>query len=76
MIAIVGIHYRNSAHCNICRSCLLILFLFPDDFERNTNISVAIKSGFTVLDMGWVIIFLKGPHTKTDLCWRAKPTIT
>ena len=53
MIAIIGIRYRNYAHYNLYRSCLLIYgitdvrslsFLFLDDFERNANISVAIKS--------------------------------
>ena len=58
MIAIVGICYRNYAHYTLYRSCLpingiavvrLLSFLFLDDFEGNTNISVAIKSGSTVL---------------------------
>ena len=48
---------RNS-HYRSYRSCLPIYgiaivrslsFLFIDDFEENANISVAIKSGFTVL---------------------------
>ena len=58
MIAIIGIHYRNYAHCTVYRSCLPIYgiaiarsltFLFLDDFEGNANISVAIKSVSTVV---------------------------
>ena len=58
MIAIVGFRYRNYAHDTLYRSCLLIYgivivrslsFLFLDDFERSASISVAIKSGTTVL---------------------------
>ena len=57
MIVIVRIRYRNYAHYTLYRSCLLLYgitivrllsFLFPDDFEGNANISVAIKSGYTV----------------------------
>ena len=57
MIANVGIRYRNYAHDTLHRSCLLIYgitiirslaFLFLDDFEGKTSISVAIKFGSTV----------------------------
>ena len=57
MIPIVGIRYRTYTHCTLYRSCLLIYgmttvrslsFLFPDDFEGDANISVAIKSSSTV----------------------------
>ena len=57
MITIVGIRYSNYAHYTLYGSCPLIYgiriirllsFLFLDDFEGNANISVAIKSGFTV----------------------------
>ena len=60
MIAIIGIRYRNYTHYTKYRSCLPIhviaivrslSFLFLDDFEGNANISVAIKSGFTVLQL-------------------------
>ena len=56
MIAIVGIRSRNGTHYTLYRSCLPIYriaivrsqsFLFFDDFEENTNISVAIKSSST-----------------------------
>ena len=58
VIAIVGIRYRNYAHYTLYRSCLPIYgiainrslsLLFLDDFEGNANISVAIKSGSTVI---------------------------
>ena len=57
MIAIIDICYRNYAYYTFYRSCLpiyriaivrLLSFIFLDEFERNTNISVAIKSGSTV----------------------------
>ena len=57
MVAIVGIHYKNYIHYTLYKSCLPIYgiaiirslsLLFLDDFEGNTNISVAIKSGSTV----------------------------
>ena len=57
MIAIVGVRYRNYTHFTLYRSCLPIYgiaivrslsFLFLGDFEGNTNISVAIKSGSKV----------------------------
>ena len=59
MIAIVGIRYKNYALYTLYRSCLpiygiaiirLLSFLFLDDFEGNANISVAIKSGSTVIN--------------------------
>mgnify|MGYP001793208756 CR=1 FL=1 len=55
---IVGIHYINYTHSALYRSRLSIYgipiirslsFLFLDDFEGNSNISVAITSGSTVL---------------------------
>ena len=58
MIAIVGIRYKNHAHYTLYKSCLPIYgiaivrslsFIFLDDFEGNANISVAIKSGSTVI---------------------------
>ena len=58
MIAIIEICYRNYAHYTLYRSCLPIYgiaiirslsFSFPDDFEGTANISVAIKSGSTVV---------------------------
>ena len=58
MITIIGVRYRNYTHYTLYRSCLPIhgvvivrslSFLFLDDFEGNTNISVAIKSGSTIL---------------------------
>ena len=61
MIAILGIRYRNYAHYTLDRNCLLlygiaivrsISFLFLDDYEGNANISVAIKSGSTVVSYG------------------------
>ena len=54
---IAEIPHRHYASYNLYRSCLpiygiaavsLLSFLFIDDFERNANISVAIKSGSTV----------------------------
>ena len=57
MIAIIGNRYRNYIHYALDRSCMPIYgtviirslaFLFLDDFEGNTNISVAFKSGSTV----------------------------
>ena len=57
MIAIVGIRYRNYTHYTLYRSCLPIYgiaivislsFLFLDNFEGNTAISVAIRSSSTV----------------------------
>ena len=57
MIAIVGIHHRSYTHYTLYRSCLPIdgiaivrsvSFLFVDDIEGNTSISVATKSGSTV----------------------------
>ena len=57
MLAIVGICYRNDAHYTLYRNCLptygiaiirSLPFLFLDDFEGNTNISVAIRSSFIV----------------------------
>ena len=57
IIAIVGILYRKYAYYTLYRSRLPIYgiaivrslsFLFLDDFEGDANISVAIKSCFTV----------------------------
>ena len=57
IIAIVGICHRSYTHYTLYKSCLpicgiviirLLSFLFFDDFEGNANISVAIKSCFTV----------------------------
>ena len=57
MIVIVGIQYRNDARYTLCRSFLPIYgiaiirslsFLFLEDFEGNTNISVPIKSSSTL----------------------------
>ena len=58
MIAIVGIRYRNYTHYTLYRTCVplygiaivrLLQFSFLDDFEGNADISVAIKSGSTVI---------------------------
>ena len=57
---IVGIRYRYYTHYTVYRSCLLtyeiaivtsLSLLFIDDFEENANISVAIKSGSTVVGL-------------------------
>ena len=57
MIAILGIHYRIYTHYALHRRCLFIYgiavvrslsFLFLDDFERNANIFLAVKSGSTL----------------------------
>ena len=59
MINIIGIGYKNYAHYTLYWSCLPIYgiaigrslsFLYLDDFERNANFYVAIKSGSTVCD--------------------------
>ena len=59
MVTIVGIRYRNYTHYTLYKSCLPIYeiaiirslsSLFLDDFEGNTNITVAIKSGATVVE--------------------------
>ena len=57
MIAIIGMHSRSYTHYNLYRSLPIcgiaivrsLSFLFPDDFEGNANISVAIKSSYTVV---------------------------
>ena len=60
MIAIIEIRYRNYTHHTLYRSRLPIYgiaivrsssFVLLDDFEGNANISVAIKSGSTVVAM-------------------------
>ena len=52
MTANVGICYRNYTNYTLYRSCLPIYgiaIIFLDDFGGNANISVAIKSGSTVI---------------------------
>ena len=48
MIAIIGIRYRIYTNYTFYRSCLPNYGIL-DDFGGNANISVAIKSGSTVL---------------------------
>ena len=57
IIAIIRLCYENEAHYTLYRSCLPIFgitikslsFLFLDEFEEHTNISVPFKSNSTVL---------------------------
>ena len=67
MIAIVGILYRDYTHYTLYRSCLLIhriaiirslSFLSINDFEGNTNICVAIKSGSTAINQTEIFVRL------------------